>query len=217
MALKPWYIVVAPREDLRENQPLDASEFAVHLDQGCKQRGADRTNFPEKSGGIAIADRLLCVRAGPRSFRRFRSCHRMRYNSPPGKRHLHRRHPGAKRFSQLTFVRRANYQSLPRSPRGQCRRPSRWALWQPFYRGSSASRRGSRRGGGTCLAHPAASRPYGRTVSSPALISPSRCRCWCSCPSIQDPARLGWEPVVSSERYHLPVNAVPGAVVGRSP
>jgi hypothetical protein len=33
MALKPWYAVVYPREDLRENKPLDASEFAVHLDQ----------------------------------------------------------------------------------------------------------------------------------------------------------------------------------------
>ncbi len=31
--LKPWYSVVTPREDLREGRPLDASEFAVHLDQ----------------------------------------------------------------------------------------------------------------------------------------------------------------------------------------
>lgn len=30
--LKPWYQAVTPREDLRENRPLDASEFAVHLD-----------------------------------------------------------------------------------------------------------------------------------------------------------------------------------------
>lgn len=30
--LKPWYQVVTPREDLREKRPLDASEFAVHLD-----------------------------------------------------------------------------------------------------------------------------------------------------------------------------------------
>jgi len=30
--LKPWYDVVKPREDLREGRPLDASEFAVHLD-----------------------------------------------------------------------------------------------------------------------------------------------------------------------------------------
>src|SRR5258708_7696742 len=32
MPLKPWYKVVTPREDLREGKPLDASEFAVRLD-----------------------------------------------------------------------------------------------------------------------------------------------------------------------------------------
>ena len=32
MALKPWYNVITPREDLVEGKPLDASEFAVHLD-----------------------------------------------------------------------------------------------------------------------------------------------------------------------------------------
>jgi len=32
-ALKPWYTVVTPREDLRQQKPLDAAEFAVHLDQ----------------------------------------------------------------------------------------------------------------------------------------------------------------------------------------
>lgn len=32
MPSKPWYKVVTPREDLREGRPLDASEFAVHLD-----------------------------------------------------------------------------------------------------------------------------------------------------------------------------------------
>jgi hypothetical protein len=30
--LAPWYRAVTPREDLREDRPLDASEFAVHLD-----------------------------------------------------------------------------------------------------------------------------------------------------------------------------------------
>ena len=30
--MKPWYDVIKPREDLREGGPLDASEFAVHLD-----------------------------------------------------------------------------------------------------------------------------------------------------------------------------------------
>jgi hypothetical protein len=33
MALKPWYTVVTPRADLREGRPLDAAEFAVHLDK----------------------------------------------------------------------------------------------------------------------------------------------------------------------------------------
>jgi hypothetical protein len=31
--LKPWYQVVTPREDLRDNKGLDSSEFAIHLDQ----------------------------------------------------------------------------------------------------------------------------------------------------------------------------------------
>jgi len=42
--LKPWYQVVTPREDLRENRPMDASEFAVHLDQireRCENVSAD--------------------------------------------------------------------------------------------------------------------------------------------------------------------------------
>jgi len=33
MAIKPWYKLATPREDLRDGRPLDASEFAVHLDQ----------------------------------------------------------------------------------------------------------------------------------------------------------------------------------------
>ena len=33
MILKPWYKIVTPREDLREGKPLDAAEFAVHLDK----------------------------------------------------------------------------------------------------------------------------------------------------------------------------------------
>ncbi|MDJ0762800.1 MAG: DUF499 domain-containing protein [Myxococcota bacterium] len=32
MTIKPWYKIITPREDLREGKPLDASEFAVHLD-----------------------------------------------------------------------------------------------------------------------------------------------------------------------------------------
>jgi hypothetical protein len=33
MALKPWHKVATPREDLRDGKPLDAAEFAVHLDK----------------------------------------------------------------------------------------------------------------------------------------------------------------------------------------
>lgn len=46
--LKPWYHVVSPREDLREGKPLDASEFAVHLDHIRENRAhADYVN-PER-------------------------------------------------------------------------------------------------------------------------------------------------------------------------
>ncbi len=30
--MKPWYKIIAPREDIRQNKAFDASEFAVHLD-----------------------------------------------------------------------------------------------------------------------------------------------------------------------------------------
>ncbi len=33
MALPPWYKVAVPREDLRRRKPLDAAQFAVHLDR----------------------------------------------------------------------------------------------------------------------------------------------------------------------------------------
>src|SRR5438094_125899 len=48
MALKPWYDVVKPREDLREGKPLDASEFAVHLDQIRDGRAHDDYQKPER-------------------------------------------------------------------------------------------------------------------------------------------------------------------------
>ena len=46
--LKPWYQVVTPREDLRENRPLDASEFAVHLDHIRDGRAHDDYVKPER-------------------------------------------------------------------------------------------------------------------------------------------------------------------------
>ena len=48
MALKPWYKVVTPREDLREGKPLDAAEFAVHLDQVRDGRAPSDYQEPER-------------------------------------------------------------------------------------------------------------------------------------------------------------------------
>lgn len=48
MKLKPWYKVVTPREDLREGKPLDASEFAVHLDHIRDGRAPDVYQQPEQ-------------------------------------------------------------------------------------------------------------------------------------------------------------------------
>lgn len=47
-SLKPWYKVVTPREDLREGRPLDASEFAVHLDQVRDKRAPEDYQKPER-------------------------------------------------------------------------------------------------------------------------------------------------------------------------
>jgi hypothetical protein len=46
--LKPWYKIVTPREDLREGKPLDASEFAVHLDQVREGRAPAVYQKPEQ-------------------------------------------------------------------------------------------------------------------------------------------------------------------------
>lgn len=48
MALKPWHTVATPREDLREGRPLDASEFAVHLDQVRDGRAPKVYQTPEE-------------------------------------------------------------------------------------------------------------------------------------------------------------------------
>jgi hypothetical protein len=48
MALKPWYKLVTPREDLREGKPLDAAEFAVHLDQVRDGRAPDDYQKPDQ-------------------------------------------------------------------------------------------------------------------------------------------------------------------------
>ena len=48
MAMKPWYKVVTPREDLRDGRPLDASEFAVHLDHVRDGRAPVDYQNPER-------------------------------------------------------------------------------------------------------------------------------------------------------------------------
>jgi Protein of unknown function (DUF499) len=48
MALKPWRKVVDPRADLREGRPLDASEFAVHLDYVRNGTAPDVYTKPEE-------------------------------------------------------------------------------------------------------------------------------------------------------------------------
>src|SRR5260370_16651266 len=46
--LHPWYKVVTPREDLRDGKPLDASEFAVHLDQVREGRAPKDYQKPDR-------------------------------------------------------------------------------------------------------------------------------------------------------------------------
>lgn len=48
MAMKPWHTVISPREDLREGKPLDASEFAVHLDHVRKGTAAADYTDPKR-------------------------------------------------------------------------------------------------------------------------------------------------------------------------
>ena len=64
MPLKPWYKIATPREDLRDDKPLDASEFAVHLDQVRDKRAPEvyqnparffeRTFLTKSLSGLAV-------------------------------------------------------------------------------------------------------------------------------------------------------------------
>jgi hypothetical protein len=47
MNFKPWHKVIDPHEDLRDNKPLDAAEFAVHLDQVRDGYAPDDYKIPE--------------------------------------------------------------------------------------------------------------------------------------------------------------------------
>jgi len=46
--LKPWHQVAVPREDLRKGSPLDAAEFAIHLDQVMDGRAPLDYREPER-------------------------------------------------------------------------------------------------------------------------------------------------------------------------
>lgn len=50
MALKPWYKIegLTPREYLRQNRPLDASEFAVNLDHVRENHAPIDYQYPQK-------------------------------------------------------------------------------------------------------------------------------------------------------------------------
>lgn len=48
MALKPWHSIITPREDLVEGRPMDASEFAVHLDHVRLKKAPDDYVIPER-------------------------------------------------------------------------------------------------------------------------------------------------------------------------
>ena len=48
MALKPWYNIITPREDLISGKPLDASEFAVHLDHVRSKTAPKDYTDPER-------------------------------------------------------------------------------------------------------------------------------------------------------------------------
>lgn len=64
MALKPWYKVITPREDLRDGRPLDASEFAVHLDHVRDGRAPDDYQKPERFFDRTFLTSTLCELGG---------------------------------------------------------------------------------------------------------------------------------------------------------
>ncbi|MEA5563671.1 ATP-binding protein [Planktothrix agardhii] len=66
MLLKPWYKIegLTPREDLRNNRPLDASEFAVNLDHVRENRAPIDYQDPEKFLSRTYLTRWLAEFAG---------------------------------------------------------------------------------------------------------------------------------------------------------
>ena len=64
MALQPWYKIIIPREDLRDGKPLDASEFAVHLDHVRDGRApADYQNPQRFFGRTYLTKNLIDLAA----------------------------------------------------------------------------------------------------------------------------------------------------------
>lgn len=66
MPLKPWYKIegLTPREDLRHNRPLDASEFAVNLDHVRENRAPIDYQDPQKFFSRTYLTRWLAEFAG---------------------------------------------------------------------------------------------------------------------------------------------------------
>ncbi len=64
MTIKPWYKVVTPREDLREGRPLDASEFAVHLDHVRKGNAHEDYKNPKRFMERTFLTQNLTLLAG---------------------------------------------------------------------------------------------------------------------------------------------------------
>ena len=61
--LQPWYKIATPREDLREGKPLDAAEFAVHLDQVRDGRGSEDYSNPARfTSRYGIRKGHFCIR-----------------------------------------------------------------------------------------------------------------------------------------------------------
>ena len=75
MALTPWHKVATPREDLREGAPLEASQFAVHLDQVRDGNAPDDYKNPAQffdrtyltKNLTSMAAEVLCRLSGDRT------------------------------------------------------------------------------------------------------------------------------------------------------
>ena len=86
--MKPWYKIITPREDLRDGRPLDASEFAVHLDHVRDGRAPavyqnpaeffERTYLTKNLRELAAAGRCAVCRREARDLRHLQPLHAVR-------------------------------------------------------------------------------------------------------------------------------------------